>query len=258
MNTTKKLFCILSMAAFIFQSCLVIYVSEDKNSASKSENLKTKMVKGDKNIVEKKFTLSDYSEIYSSIPGEIVYRQMPAETPYLQITADENILPLIEIAADKNYLKIKSKQNIRPSQLTVYTNSSHLNKVEVTGSGKVYLKESVQSDDMNILVTGSGEVISDDLSCKKIRLAVTGSGNIELTGSGDEASCSITGSGDVDLSGYPVRDVNCKVSGSGDVTVYAKEKLTVEVAGSGSIKYKGNPSEINRRINGSGSIKQIK
>jgi hypothetical protein len=190
----------------------------------------------------------------------LLYRQTSDETPYLQITVDENILPLLEIEATGNRLKIKCEDNvnIRPSQLTVHTNSSHLNKVEVTGSGKVYLKGKIESNDMNIRITGSGKVVSDDLSCEKTHLSVTGSGNIELEGSGDEVSCKITGSGDIDVSAYPARNVDCLVTGSGDVVTYVKDKLNAKVTGSGDIRYKGNPQETTIRVTGSGDIKQIK
>jgi DUF4097 and DUF4098 domain-containing protein YvlB len=199
---------------------------------------------------------SIYSEIHLSIPGELVYQQKPDNKPYLQIATDDNILPLLEFEISKNRLRIKCKDNanIRPSQLIVYTHSSYLNRIELAGSGKVHLKEKVKSKDMVIRISGSGKVVSDDLSCEKVQLSVTGSGNIKLKGVGDDAACTITGSGNIDVSGYTARNVNCMITGSGNAVVFAEEKLAATVTGSGNVKYKGNPPTINTHLTGSGNI----
>jgi hypothetical protein len=243
MKMKKQLFCILSVVATVIPSC---------------NTLET--VRGNKNTVDKEIDVSDYTKIDISVPGELVYLQTPDKAPYLQITVDENILPLLEIETAGERLKIRCRKNtnIRPSRLIVHTGSSHLSKVGVTGSGKIHLKDEVKSGDMTIGITGPGTVISDALSCEKMRLTVTGSGKIKLKGTGGEASCTVTGSGDIDVSACPVRSADCRVTGSGDVLVCAEDKLTATVAGSGNIGYRGNPPEINVRVTGSGNIRQVK
>ncbi|MDR1022184.1 MAG: DUF2807 domain-containing protein [Prevotellaceae bacterium] len=240
----KKLFCILSMAAVAAQSCSTL------------EN-----IKGSKNIVSREVDISDYAEIYFSVPCEVVYLQTPDKAPYLQIATDENILPLLEIEVTGNRLSVKcSKQNtnLKPSQLTIHTSSSRLSRVEVAGWGKVHLKEKVKPSDMSISLAGWGEVASDDLSCEKIRLVISGSGKVELKGTGNEVSCKIDGSGNIDLSAYPAQNVDCRISGSGNVLAYAKDKLTAQIAGSGKIRYKGNPPVTDIQVAGSGTVKSIK
>lgn len=250
----------MSLATILtLQSCLVIYVPRDEGSTS-SGIFKSKTVKGSQNLVDTKIAVLDYSKIRFSVPGKVIYRQTPDKTPYLQITTDENIFPLLEIETVDNYLKIKCKNhtNIRPSQLTVHTNSPYLNKIEVAGSGEIYLKEKVKIHDLDIRISGSGKVVSDDLSCEKTRLTVTGSGSVRLNGTGGDVSCEITGSGNIDASGYTAGNADCRVNGSGNMVVSSEEKLTASITGSGSIRYKGNPQTVNRQITGSGSIKQIK
>ncbi|MDR1227237.1 MAG: DUF2807 domain-containing protein [Prevotellaceae bacterium] len=245
----KKLFCILSMTAIAAQAIAA-------QSCSTLEN-----IKGNKNIVSREIDISDYAEIYFSVPCEVTYLQTPDKAPYLQIATDENILPLLEIEVTGNRLSIKcSKQNtnLKPSRLTIHTSSSHLSKVEVAGWGKVHLKEKIKSGDMSISLAGWGEVASDDLSCEKIRLDISGSGKVALKGIGSEVSCKIAGSGNIDLSAYPAQNVDCGISGSGDVLVYAENKLTAKIAGSGKIRYKGNPPVTNIQVAGSGTVKSIK
>jgi hypothetical protein len=244
----------------VAQSCVIILPRGYRPAIHLSGSYSPKGIRGNGQIIREEVAVSDYSEIHLSVPGEILYRQAPDNEPYLEIVADENILPLLEIESVKNCLKIKCRdnKNIHPSQLTVYTNSSYLSRIEVAGSGKVHLKEKVESSDMGIRISGSGKVVSDDLSCEKIRLAITGSGNIKLQGTGGNASCTITGSGNIDVSGYPVRNANCRITGSGKALACAEEKLTAEITGSGHVEYRGNPQIINTRITGSGNIIKLK
>jgi len=44
------------------------------------------------------------------------------------------------------------------------------------------------------------------------------------------------------------------VAGSGDIRIYCNGVLKARVAGSGDIKYKGNPSKEDTKVAGSGDI----
>jgi hypothetical protein len=213
-------------------------------------------IKGNKGIIEKDIAVSDYSEIHFGVPGELVYRQMQEDTLSFRISTDENILPLLDIEVDGTCLKIKCKNhvNIHPSQMRIYTCSAHLNGLRLSGSGRVYLKEKITSDRMSILVSGSGDVASDDLSCKEMDMNISGSGNIRLKGSAVCVSCSISGSGNVHAFDFVAQEMTCKVSGSGNMNIHVGEKLTARVSGSGNIRYRGNPQK-DIRSSGSGRIK---
>ena len=45
-------------------------------------------------------------------------------------------------------------------------------------------------------------------------------------------------------------------SGSGSLMVSVKDKLEAELSGSGDIRYKGDPQEINLKSDGSGNIQK--
>jgi hypothetical protein len=242
----RLLFFYFSSVFFMLDSCNSITLLSINSS-----------VKGNRVIIEKDIAVSDYSEIHLGVLGEIVYRQMQDSTPSFRISTDENILPLLDIAVEGTCLKIKSKnrKNIRPSRLIVYTGSADLNRLKVVGSGKVRLCEKITSDRMNILVDGSGDIASDDLSCKDMAINISGWGSIRLKGSGERVSFSISGSGNVHAFDFAAREMTCKILGAGNMDVHAREKLTASIKGSGSIRYMGNP-QTNNTINGWGSIKR--
>lgn len=232
---------------FIFIFCVV---------ATQACTLGFDKVNGSGNIVNKEFNISDYNNIQLSGFGDIIYEQRSWETPFLQITVDENILPLLEIKVEDNTLYIRpiDNTNINPSQLKIYTNSLNLNNVGLSGSGKVYLKGEVNSNDMKISINGSGSVASDSLYCERLNLNINGSGKASMEGACNDAEFHIAGSGDIGTYGFQVKNLNCKISGSGIIKSYVHQTLNANIAGSGNIRYKGNPQTVNQSVSGSGNI----
>ena len=89
---------------------------------------------------------------------------------------------------------------------------------------------------------------------KELKTSISGSGDIELTGSTDIFDLSISGSGDIDAFRLAANNVEVSVSGSGDIDVTANKSIKARVSGSGDITYKGNPEKIDTKSSGSGDI----
>ncbi|MDR2131612.1 MAG: DUF2807 domain-containing protein [Odoribacteraceae bacterium] len=213
---------------------------------------------GNKVIVSEEIAITDYRKIQLSVPGEMTYHQDINGKPYLKIDTDENILPLLEIVASGDRLQIKTKNNaiIRPSRLTITTNSAHLDNIDVSGSGQVHLAGEVQTERMEINLAGSGGIATDGLYCETMRIDVTGSGNAQLNGTCREASWSIAGSGNIRAFGCVVERLTCNLAGAGNMDITAREALTLNLAGSGNARYKGSP-HVTRNISGSGVIERM-
>jgi hypothetical protein len=218
-----------------------------------------KEVKGNYQIISKTLSISDYDEILLSLPADVIYRQIPQEKPFLQVTVDENIFPLLDISVQGKRLVItqNSDSTLHPSQLVIYTNSKDLNKINITGSGDIRLENAVNTGNMEIAVVGSGDVKADSLYCENLNVKITGSGDIILKGAAGKAAYSIAGSGDIDALDYLVQELDCRVSGSGDIKAYVYNQLKASISGSGDIRYKGNPESVDTQVAGSGEINKI-
>ena len=66
----------------------------------------------------------------------------------------------------------------------------------------------------------------------------------------------MSGSGDLRLFDLRAREVHVSIAGSGDAKVNASERLDATVAGSGDVRYRGNPKEVAQSVNGSGSVER--
>jgi len=212
-------------------------------------------VRGNGTLVENEVSISDYTEIDFSGGSELVYEQK-AGAPYLRIEVDENIYPLLNIKNDGSVLSFRSKENISPTKYKIYTNSSTLTRLSISGSMKAHLVGKLETSNLNISVSGSGNITADSLICNTLSTRVSGSGDVTATGKVTNVDSRISGSGKVTATELIADTVKCSVSGSGDFLVYADKYLDVSISGSGSVKYKGNP-KIDQSISGSGKISRI-
>jgi hypothetical protein len=102
-------------------------------------------------------------------------------------------------------------------------------------------------------MSGSGNV-QLEVECDEISASMSGSGNMNLKGDTGRFHVQISGSGDVEAFELNAREVDANISGSADIRVTANEILRARVSGSGDIQYRGNPTKIDSKSSGSGSI----
>lgn len=242
------------------------------------------VVKGDGQLVTNTIDITDYDEIdISNASMTVNYIQSDA-SPVLTVTTDKNIYDMFEFRTVGNTLEIRAKNefrrnNFRPTEFTVTTNSRTLKNVDVSGHTDFFLKSPLTTDNLNFGLSGSGTINLSDtvniagkletsisgsatlnttyLNAKEYKGRISGSGTLKLNGAVELASFHISGSGDVRAFGCEIADMESRISGSGDVEATVSNSIDVSVSGSGSVKYKGNPGTINKSISGSGSVKKV-
>jgi predicted small secreted protein len=212
-------------------------------------------VRGSGTLVSNEVSIPDYKGIDFGGGATLVYEQKPG-SPYLRIETDSNIYPLLRIKVKDGTLYISSTENISPTKFNIYTNSSTLEYLGVSGSIKATLKGKLETSFLDIHISGSGNITAEELICGTLRTKVSGSGDFFVTGRAASMDSHISGSGKVMATELMADTVSCSVSGSGDFFVMAQKYLNVSISGSGSVKYKGNP-RIDQSISGSGRISRL-
>ena len=158
----------------------------------------------------------------------------------------------IETDVVNGKLTISSFHCFSNGNVDIHISTPNLSEIINTGSGEITGVNTWNVNDLELNITGSGEIdadiIADDLECQ-----ITGSGEVKLTGTSEDLDVDITGSGNFEAFGMITEDADLTVSGSGDVEVYASELLDVTISGSGRVYYKGNP-DISVSISGSGDL----
>ena len=176
--------------------------------------------------------LASFSKIDLTGSPDVEVAVGPAES--VVVTADDNLLPLIETTVKGDTLEIGSHHSYSTSLgVKLKITIPAIDGVHISGSG-------------NIDVTG---LKSDDLEA-----GITGSGNITLKGAVTKLHGHITGSGDLRAGDLGAKNVEVTVTGSGNAMVHATDQLNANVTGSGDIRYSGNPAQVRKNIIGSGDV----
>ncbi|MCL1937547.1 MAG: DUF2807 domain-containing protein [Candidatus Azobacteroides sp.] len=218
-----------------------------------------KEIKGNYTLVNEKINVGDYEEIVLKVPANVIYRQISQSEPFLQILVDQNIFSSLDISVQKGQLIIaqKNDSSLNPSQFTIYANSKNLNKLNIEGSGNVFLENEVNARNMEILISGTGDLKADSLFCENLSIQINGSGDAEIKGAATHAAFNINGSGDIKAFDCLVRSLDCSIKGEGDVKIAVYEKLNVSIFGSGDLQYKGHPDSVTTNIQGAGDVKRV-
>ena len=111
----------------------------------------------------------------------------------------------------------------------------------------------IRSSTFNVSVMGSGAINLKLEVTEKVEANITGLGDITLSGTAQSLQVVIEGSGDFEGFGLSADDVKVAILGSGNIEVTARTKLKATISGLGNIAYKGNPT-IERRVEGLGRI----
>ena len=98
--------------------------------------------------------------------------------------------------------------------IKLYVSIKDINSLQVNGGGKIISENSIASDDLELGVTGSGDM-NIDIKGKKVRAEVSGSGNMTLKGYATSLDASMSGSGNLNAFNCDLESGVVKVSGSG-------------------------------------------
>ncbi len=177
-----------------------------------------------------------------------------------RLEGDESVLSEVETTISGTTLKIKYNkpwQFRNPKRIKVYITMPSLQAFTITGSGDVIAKESIEADDLQLMVTGSGDFLMEDLKVRDLEAKISGSGSIVIGGDkpGDELEVKITGSGEYEGDELAFKQARVAISGSGDTYVRAEDKLEIKVTGSGNVYYYGN-ALVDARVVGSGHVRK--
>ncbi|HAN37968.1 MAG TPA: DUF2807 domain-containing protein, partial [Chitinophagaceae bacterium] len=80
--------------------------------------------------------------------------------------------------------------------------------------------------------------------------------DVFVEGETQQVNIHLSGSGDVNTEKLMAENAKVSLVGSGDIKVFADVELKADVSGSGDVRYKGNAA-VNSNVHGSGSVRKI-
>lgn len=211
---------------------------------------------GEGPVLAEERIVANFTEVETSIPGAVYLSE--GTTQQVRIESQQNIINVVETKVEDGVLKLKLRNNTilaNNSNLKVYISIPKYRAISLMGSGNVMVENSLNSHDMDVKLTGSGNMEIDRLYGNNLYSELTGSGNIRINaGTVESQTVRITGSGDYDARNMNSNHAEVTITGSGNATVKASNSLKARISGSGNVYYYGNPvTDVS--ITGSGNVK---
>lgn len=242
--------------------------------------------------------VSSFKKLVFRAPGKLYLRQGSEQK--VEIEGKKEILAKIETNVEGSKLIIEPEDDrwrwSRGDEITVYVTMTDVEGISVGGSGNIIGETTIKGDDIDLNVSGSGNMkikinasgdLESDVSgsgnidlegrCEsfnsdvsgsgkvlakitadgKADFGVSGSGKIEASGSAHAVKANISGSGKVMAADLETNSCDVSITGSGDVEINVKNEINANIVGSGSVRYRGNPNKVHSNSTGSGSLKKL-
>lgn len=209
-------------------------------------------VKGTGPIVTKTLNLASFTTIECSMAADLEVTQ--GATQKVEVEGQQNIIDLINTEITENKWKIKTPRGTwtEYDKLKIKVTLPTIYGLGMAGSGSIRSMNTIKTDDFQIGLSGSGKV-DLSLEADAVDCGISGSGNVNLKGHTKELVVATSGSGDVTAFDFPASKVKIGMSGSGNIDVNASESLDAAISGSGDVRYKGSP-KVKAKVSGSGTV----
>lgn len=209
--------------------------------------------KGD--VVTETRNVKDFRALDVSVPGNVEVRV--GSEFRVEVSCEENIISFLETIVDNGTLKIRFDRNVFDVDgLRIRVTAPVWEAFRLRGSADIDVVDAITGNQLELEVTGSGDLKVFNATYERVRSRVTGSSDIKLSGRAKELNTSISGSGNFEALNFPVETAVVAVTGSGDAQVHVLNKLDATISGSGDIRFRGSP-QVSSNVSGSGRVRKI-
>ena len=238
-------------------------------------------VNGNGTLSTKTIKIDDFNEV--RIDGIMDFNYVQSDDPgSLEVTLDENLHQYLNVDIHDRILTLSFDKKVKVGKLTkfvVKTNSKWLKKVKAAGNANFMVNSKLSGDELEVKanencliqfkqpievgaldldVSGSANMVVENLKVDKLNCNMGGSGSIRLkSGSANQGNYTVLSSGDIHAYGVAIPDVKCKMAGNGLAEIHPTGNLNATLVGKGNIRYKG-PTAVQQRVIGKGTIEEVK
>ncbi len=194
------------------------------------------VIHGDGGIVTSERTVSNFSGIDISGSNNVFISYATAAS--VSVKGYDNLVShyKTEVKNGKLYLHYDENMNIKNDNIQVYITMPYFDALGLSGSCSVNATGSFDNTDaLSVSTSGNGNINIEDITADRYTIHSSGNSNISTLG-------------------VKAKTATVEVSGSSAVTLSVQDKLDVHISGSGKVSYKGEPTEINTDISGSGKV----
>jgi hypothetical protein len=182
--------------------------------------------------------LSEFSAVDLAGVGKLVLKVGEGSSYSVKVTADDNLLPLVETKVNGSTLTIQLKDSVSLTNGVGFTYEITAPKIE------------------RIETSGAASVDGSGFNGGKLELDLSGVGSVKLAGRVEEFRADLSGAGSLNSASLIANDVKVDLSGVGSADVHAEKRIRANVSGLGSINWQGNATDVKSDVSGLGSVRK--
>jgi hypothetical protein len=230
MNTVKRfwLAAVASIAALSLAACEEINIKINSKSGVKGSGVSATETR----------VLPEFTGVELAGVGKLVLKVGEGSGYSVKVTADDNLLPLVETKVTGNTLMIQLKDSVSLSNSVGFTYEVSAPKIEKIES------------------SGAASVDGAGFNGGKLAVDVSGVGSVKLAGRVEEFRADLSGAGSLNTTSLAADDVKVDLSGVGSADVRADKRIRANVSGLGSINWQGNATDVKTDVSGLGSVRK--
>ncbi len=209
---------------------------------------------------EQSIQVETYESLMQWVEAEVIdeclilYLADTSESNHFNVTFDDSSLDKIERAAILSGSRLKWPNNKK--HLSVVISLKDLEKIQIIGESSIKTVKTIETEDLKLEVAGACH-FDADINVNTFDVDIAGAGNLDLRGRTRSFNVDCAGAGTIKAYDFVADSVDLEIAGVCNAQVYAIESIKAKVAGMGTIKYMGNPSDINFDKSGIGSLKKV-
>jgi hypothetical protein len=207
-------------------------------------------------VVKETRDVKDFTKVSFGVAGNLYINFGPEFKVIIEGERKDLEDIITEVSQGRLLIKKENWRFNMNEKITAYVTMPELKALGVSGSGKAEIKDAVKNDDLNLNVSGSGKIYTNDVMVSNLGCSISGSGDIIPGGNGNatKADISISGSGNFEGGSFRIGSADIHISGSGNCSCNVTETLRASVSGSGNVTYEGNP-RVDAHVSGSGKVR---
>ena len=202
--------------------------------------------KAGKNITRQVSNVSYFNKIVTTGAVDIKFVQGSKNAVTIRGTKRlvDNIAVKVDDKTKTLTVSMTNKKRIvlgKNDKAEVRVTSPDLIAVDLRGAGDFESERPLDTDNLNVTISGAGDVDFKSVVCDKAYFTIRGAGDVDVDKlTAKHTDITLQGAGDVDIDFYNSGSVNCTLLGAGD------------------IELEGNVKSLNKKSNGVGNIKTNK
>ena len=236
--TTLTKFLVTTLLSLCFFSCSINYG-----------------VKGNGNVTIEDRNVKESFTTIKATEGLNVYLTQ-SDTESITVEADENLQELIITEVENGILKIHTRENIgKSTSKKVMVSFRDVSSITSTSGSNIYSTNTITVNNLELKST-SGSNMTLDVNTTIINSKSTSGSNLRLSGNTSQIAVEATSGSNVKAGDLNSESSEVKATSGANITINTSKKLVAKASSGGNVKYYGNPENVEKNDNVSGSIRQ--